>query len=57
MSLHVLLVSSVTTSDEPVHVNLGLESLKYGRHFHKLKRYGKNNVYERRRFPFNVINK
>ena len=34
-----ILGCSVTTCDEPVHANLGLETLKYRRGFHILKWY------------------
>lgn len=51
-----ILGCSVTTCDEPVHVDLGLKSWKCRRDFHKLKCYGKI-VYGWRKVPFQVIDK
>ena len=49
-----ILGCSVTTCDEPVHVDLGLESLKYRRDFRKLKWYCKIMCMNEERLPLKL---
>ena len=45
----------VTTCDEPVHVDLGLETLKIRRYFHKLKWYRKIKHMNNQKLPSKLI--
>ena len=46
---------SVTTCDEPVRADLGLETLKYRRHLRKLKWYRKVKRMKDDRLPFKLL--
>ena len=50
-----ILGCSVTTCDEPVCADLGLETLKYRRDFCKLKWYHKVKHTNGERLPFNLL--
>ena len=50
-----ILGCSVTTCDEPVHPDLGLETLKYRRAFRKLKWYCKVKHMDDERLPFKLL--
>ena len=52
-----ILGCSVTTCDEPVRLNQGLESLKYRRDFRKLKWYRKIMCLNEERLPLKAIDK
>ena len=50
-----ILERSVTTCDDPVHAELGLETLKYRRDYRKLKWYRKVKYMNDERLPFKLL--